>query len=64
MAFDQPDRIKARMDEINQEIRQVTDQIHERQLKGKPVEELEKRLEELEARKHEIVEQKAALWSS
>ena len=46
------------------EIEKVQHEVNERQAKGKPTVELEKRLEELESQKHELVERIEALWSA
>jgi len=64
LAGNEPDELKKRLDDFNQEIRRVNDQIHERRLKGKPVDELEQKLEELEQSKHEIVERIQDIWNS
>ncbi len=55
---------RARMEEINVEIGRLQHEMNERQAKGKPTEDLEKRLEELEREKHELVERIEALWSA
>ncbi len=52
------------MEEINVEIGRLQHEMNERQAKGKPTEDLEKRLEELEREKHELVERIEALWSA
>ena len=46
------------------EIGRVQHEMNERQAKGKPTLDLEKRLEELESQKHELVERIEALWSA
>ena len=55
---------RARMEEINVEIGRLQHETNERQAKGKPTQDLEKRLEELEREKHELVERIEALWSA
>ena len=55
---------RARMAEANMEIDRLQHEINERQAKGKPTQDLEKRLEELEREKHELVERIEALWSA
>ena len=55
---------RARMAEVNIEIDKLQHEINERQAKGKPTEDLEKRLEELESEKHDLVERIEALWSA
>ena len=55
---------RARMAELDVEIGKLQHQINERQAKGKPTVELERRLEELESQKHELVERIEALWSA
>jgi uncharacterized protein YceH (UPF0502 family) len=52
------------MAEVNVEIERLQHEIKERQAKGKPTQDLEKRLEELEHEKHELVERIEALWSA
>jgi len=46
------------------EIERLQHEINEKQAKGKPVQDLEKRLEELERQKHDLVERIEALWSA
>jgi tRNA uridine 5-carbamoylmethylation protein Kti12 len=55
---------RARMAEVNVEIDRLQHEIKERQSKGKPTQDLEKRLEQLEREKHELVERIEALWSA
>jgi TolA-binding protein len=55
---------RARMAELNVEIERLQHEINERQAKGKPTQDLEKRLEELESEKHDLVERIEALWSA
>jgi uncharacterized protein YceH (UPF0502 family) len=55
---------RARMAEVNVEIDRLQHEMNERQAKGKPTQDLEKRLEELEREKHELVERIEALWSA
>lgn len=52
------------MAEVNVEIDRLQHEINERQAKGKPTQDLEKRLEELEREKHDLVERIEALWSA
>jgi hypothetical protein len=49
------------MSELNVEIEQLQHEINLKQSKGKPVQDLERRLEELENEKHELVERIADL---
>ena len=46
------------------EIGRLQHEMNEKQAKGKPTQDLEKRLEELEREKHELVERIEALWSA
>ena len=46
------------------EIGKIQHEMNERQAKGRPTVDLEKRLEELESQKHELVERIEALWSA
>jgi tRNA uridine 5-carbamoylmethylation protein Kti12 len=55
---------RARMAEVNVEIDRLQHEINVRQSKGRPTQDLEKRLEELEREKHELVERIEALWSA
>lgn len=55
---------RARMAELNVEIDKLQHEINEKQAKGKPTQDLEKRLEELENEKHDLVERIEALWSA
>ncbi len=52
------------MAELNVEIEKVQHEMNERQAKGKPTRDLEKRREELEDQKHDLVERIEALWSA
>ena len=52
------------MAELNVEIEKLQHEMNEREAKGRPTVELEKRLEELESQKHELVERIEALWSA
>jgi uncharacterized protein YceH (UPF0502 family) len=52
------------MAELDVEIAKLQHEMNERQAKGKPVDDLEKRLEELERQKHDLVERIEALWSA
>ena len=52
------------MAKLNVEIERLQHEINEKQAKGKPVQDLEKRLEELERQKHDLVERIEALWSA
>ena len=52
------------MAELNVEIEKVQHEMSEREAKGRPTVDLEKRLEELESQKHELVERIEALWSA
>ena len=58
------DSYRARMAELNVEIEKVQHEMNEREAKGRPNVDLEKRLEELESQKHELVERIEALWSA
>jgi predicted nuclease with TOPRIM domain len=55
---------RARMAELNVEIEKLQHEMREKQVKGKPVDRLEKRLEELESEKHGLVERLQDIWSS
>lgn len=55
---------RARMAEVNVEIDKLQHEINERQAKGRPTQDLERRLEELEREKHDLVERIEALWSA
>ena len=55
---------RAKMAELNVEIEKLQHEINERQAKGKPTQDLEKRLKELEREKHELVERIGAIWSA
>jgi uncharacterized protein YceH (UPF0502 family) len=55
---------RARMAELNVEIERPQHEINERQAKGKPTQDLEKRVEELERQKHNLLERIEALWSA
>ncbi len=46
------------------EIGKVQHEMNQRQAKGRPTVDLEKRLEELERQKHDLVERIEALWSA
>jgi hypothetical protein len=52
------------MAEVNVEIEKLQHEKNERQAKGRPTKDLEKRLDELEREKHELVERIEALWSA
>jgi len=52
------------MAELDVEIGKIQHEMNERQAKGRPTVDLEKRLEELESQKHELVERIEALWSA
>ncbi|OLE89934.1 MAG: hypothetical protein AUF79_11260 [Crenarchaeota archaeon 13_1_20CM_2_51_8] len=58
------DSYGARMAELDLEIGKVQHEMNERQAKGSPTVDLEKRLEELEGQKHGLVERLEALWSA
>lgn len=55
---------RARMAEVNVEIDKLQHEINERQAKGRPTQDLDRRLEELEREKHDLVERIEALWSA
>ncbi|TMI39528.1 hypothetical protein E6H21_08775 [Candidatus Bathyarchaeota archaeon] len=57
------DSYGARMAELDLEIGKVQHEMNERQAKGSPTVDLEKRLEELEGQ-HGLVERLEALWSA
>jgi len=44
--------------------KKVQHEMYEKEAKGRPTVDLEKRLEELESQKHELVERIEALWSA
>ncbi len=49
------------MAELNVEIEKLQHEINEKQAKGKPVDDLEEKLDELEREKHDLVERIGAL---
>jgi TolA-binding protein len=49
-------RYRERMAELNVEIEKLQHEMSQNQARGKPIQDLEKRLEELEGEKHELVE--------
>jgi hypothetical protein len=53
-----------RIAELNTEIEKLGREMNEKRSKGKPVHDLEKRLDQLEREKHDLVEQIEALWSA
>ena len=55
---------RKRIEEINLELNSIEAEKTKRQLKGKPVDDLEKRQEELEQQKEELVGEIADIWSS
>jgi chromosome segregation ATPase len=54
-------RYRERMAELNVEIGKLQHEISQKQARGKPIQDLEKRLEELESEKHDLVERIADL---
>ncbi len=54
-------RYRERMAELNLEIERLQHEISQKQGRGKPVQDLEMRLEELESEKHSLVERIADL---
>jgi TolA-binding protein len=54
-------RYRERMAELNVEIEKLQHEISQKQARGKPTQDLEKRLEELESEKHDLVERIADL---
>lgn len=55
---------RMRIAELEKEIETLMTEKRERMERGKPVDDLETRVEELERRKHELVEQLQDVWSS
>jgi polyhydroxyalkanoate synthesis regulator phasin len=53
-----------RIAELEKEIDTLMTEKRERTERGKPVDDLETRIEELERRKHDLVEQLQDVWSS
>ena len=58
------EKYRMRIAELNTEIEKIHREMNEKQSKGKPVHDLEKRLDQLEREKHDLVEQIEALWSA
>jgi predicted RNase H-like nuclease (RuvC/YqgF family) len=58
------EKYRARMAELNLEIEKLQQEMREKTAKGKPVHDLEKKLDRLEREKHDIVERIEALWSA
>ena len=58
------EKYRARMAELNVEIERLQQEMREKQAKGKPVHDLERRLDQLEREKHDLVERLEALWSA
>ena len=52
------------MAELNVEIEKLKHEMSEKRAKGRPVHDLEKRLDQLEREKHDLVERLEALWSA
>jgi predicted nucleic acid-binding Zn-ribbon protein len=58
------EKYRMRIAELNTEIEKLGREMNEKRSKGKPVHDLEKRLDQLEREKHDLVEQIEALWSA
>ena len=58
------EKYRMRIAELNTEIEKLEHEMNEKRSKGKPVHDLEKRLDQLEREKHDLVEQIEALWSA
>jgi len=52
------------MADLNLEIEKLQHEMSEKRAKGRPVHDLEKRLDQLEREKHDLVERLEALWSA
>jgi outer membrane murein-binding lipoprotein Lpp len=52
------------MAELNIEIEKLEQEMNQKRAKGKPVHDLEKKLDQLEREKHDLVERIEALWSA
>ena len=52
------------MAQLNVEIEKLQREMSEKRARGKPIHDLEKRLEELEREKHDLVERIEDLWSA
>jgi chromosome segregation ATPase len=58
------ERYRARMAELNLEIEKIQQEMSKKRANGKPVHDLEKKLDQLEREKHDLVERIEALWSA
>ena len=58
------EKYRMRIAELNTEIEKLGREMNEKRSKGKPVHDLEKKLDQLEREKHDLVEQIEALWSA
>ena len=58
------EKYRMRIAELNTAIEKLGREMNEKRSKGKPVHDLEKRLDQLERQKHDLVEQIEALWSA
>ncbi len=58
------EKYRARMAELNVEIEKVEQEMDHKRARGKPVHDLEKKLDQLEREKHDLVERLEALWSA
>ena len=58
------EKYRARIAELNVEIERLQREMSEKRSKGKPVHDLERKLDELEREKHDFVERIEALWSA
>jgi outer membrane murein-binding lipoprotein Lpp len=58
------EKYRARMAELNIEIEKLEQEMNQKRAKGKPVHDLEKKLDQLEREKHDLVERIEALWSA
>ena len=58
------EKYRARMADLNIEIEKLQHEMSEKRAKGRPVHDLEERLDQLEREKHDLVERLEALWSA
>ena len=58
------EKYRAKMADLNIEIEKLQHEMSVKRAKGRPVHDLEKRLDELEREKHDLVERLEALWSA
>jgi predicted nucleic acid-binding Zn-ribbon protein len=58
------EKYRARMADLNIEIEKLEQEMSNKRAKGKPVHDLEKKLDQLEREKHDLVERIEAMWSA